>query len=217
GRGREMLMELADDVILPLVNETDCVVSVTGSGDPFGSQHFRYVIKNLERRPTPNLHLQTNGLLFDERAWTDLELDGKVSSVQVSMDAASEEVYSVVRKLGDFRRLLKNLRFISGLRRDGKIGHLRLDFVVQVTNFEDMPGFVGIGRALDVDCVSFNGITNWGTFTPAQFAHHAIWSSEHPRFDEFLRVLRSPTLTWDRIWWGSLSDLLGIARAGAEV
>ena len=212
GAQREKLMELADTVVLPLVNETPCTVSMTGSGDPFASQHFRYVIKHIEKRDYPNINLQTNGLLFDALAWEDLRLEGKVKNVQVSIDASTEPVYRVVRKFGDFHRLMRNLKFISGLRRDERIGNLRLDFVVQARNFADMPGAVEIGRELGADHVSFNSVTNWGTFTPEEYAQQAISSPEHPQFAEFIEILRHPALRWDRIWWGSLSDVVAFAR-----
>ena len=46
---------------------------MTSSGDPFGSRHFRYVMKELDRRRYPRLvlEIQTNGVLFDEPAWQD--------------------------------------------------------------------------------------------------------------------------------------------------
>lgn len=210
GAEREELMRLAD-TLLPLMNDTPSIISMTGSGDPFGSQHFRHLIKHFKKRDAPALDLQTNGVLFDQRAWDDLELDGKVRNVLVSMDASSEDVYAVVRRFGDFGRLMDNLRFIADLRRRGKIAYLRLDYVVQARNYRDIPGFIGIARALGVDQVYFNPITNWGTFTPQEFAREVIWSPEHPEFTEFVKVLRTPTLRWPRIWWGALSDVVNHA------
>src|SRR5579872_3157736 len=143
GEAKNELARLADKVILPLLENTS-VVNMTGSGDPFASQHFRYLLKTIsaEKYRKLRVNLQTNGMLFDEKAWEDLQLEGRVDEVIISVDASSESTYRVVRKGGDFGRLLKNLRFVASLRAQKRIRLLRLDFVVQWRNFRDMPGFV---------------------------------------------------------------------------
>jgi len=37
--------------------------------------------------------------------------------------------------------------------------------------------------------VFFNKITNWGTYTPAEFAIKQIWNESHPEFQMFLHQL----------------------------
>ena len=112
--------------------------------------------------------------------------------------------YRIVRKGGDFQRLLRNLRFVAALRHENCIKHLRLDFVVQWRNFRDIPGFVAIGRALGVDAVSFRAIDNSRTFTQEQLLKELIANPNHPDFGAFLEVLRSPTLDWKGIDWGNI-------------
>ena len=104
-----------------------------GSGDPFASHHFRAFLKRINRKEFPNLKvsLYTNGQLFTEKSWEELELSGKVSYVNISIDAARAETYKIVRYPGDFERLLKNLEFIKQLRQSGEIKSLRFYFVVQ--------------------------------------------------------------------------------------
>lgn len=216
GKVREELVRM-EETLLDLIDETNSTVSMTSSGDPFGSQHFRKLIKSMKKTDKPRLLLMTNGVLFDRRAWDELDLDGKVKAVRISMDASSKDVYSVVRRLGDFDVLLDNLRFVADLRRKGKIEHFMLDYVVQAQNFRDIPGYVGIARGLGVDNVAFAPIFNWGTFSPAEFAKQIIWSVEHPEFEEFLAILRNPALRWPGIWWGALSDVVEYAlRTGSE-
>ena len=57
------LNELFETTLAPLLRDADSV-HVTGSGDAFGSAHFRYVLKRLNRREFPRLRLmlQTNGV-----------------------------------------------------------------------------------------------------------------------------------------------------------
>ena len=74
---QERLDRLAEEVLLPLMRDAR-TVKVTGSGDPFGSHHFRYLLKGLGRGGAKGvkLEIQTNGQLLDARAWDDLRLEG---------------------------------------------------------------------------------------------------------------------------------------------
>jgi MoaA/NifB/PqqE/SkfB family radical SAM enzyme len=211
---QDRLNQTFEAVILPLLRDAR-QVKITGSGDPFASGHFRYVLKRLSRREFPQLQvqLQTNGLLLDRRAWKELELDGLVESVWVSIDAARPETYAVVRRGGSFGKLLQNFGFLAALRRQGQIRQLRLDFVVQALNFREMPEAVDIARAFGFDAIYFQMIRNWGTFTVAEFDRHFIGSPDHPDYSEFLEVLRHPNLPWAGVNWSNLRRLHERAKA----
>jgi pyruvate-formate lyase-activating enzyme len=192
---QKRLNAVADEVILPMARDAERV-HVTASGDPFGSAHFRYVLGRMTREAFPHLRLdiQTNGVLFDRVAWEVLDLRGRIDKVSVSMDAATEATYAVVRRGGDFRRLLDNLEFLAKMRRAGEFRTLRLDFVVQALNFREMPAFVRLAESFGFDGVKFQMIRNWNTFTPAEYRKHDIGSPEHPGYADFLAILRDLTL-----------------------
>ncbi|EWY35839.1 hypothetical protein N825_34060 [Skermanella stibiiresistens SB22] len=192
-------------------------VKVTGSGDPFGSLHFRRLIRDLGtlRGSSLKLQIQTNGVLFDARAWTELQLEGRVSSVWVSTDAADPLTYTVVRRGGSWSRLLANFAFLGELRRQGRIGQLRLDFVVQTRNFREMPAAVELAFMLGCDGVYFQMIRNWGTFSQGEFEDLFIGSPDHPDFAEFLEVLRHPNLDRPGIDLSNIEDLRRQVLAGS--
>ena len=191
----ERLNALFETTLAPLLRDATSV-NVTGSGDPFGSAHFRYVLKHLNRLDFPRLQvmLQTNGVLFDQEAWEELGLEGLVANVLVSIDAATKATYTVVRRGGSFDRLLANLAFIGELRQARRIRHLRLDFVVQASNFREMPAAVELARAFGCDVMHFQMIRNWGTFSLPQYRQRFIGAPDHPDYAEFLEVLRHPNL-----------------------
>jgi hypothetical protein len=112
------------------------------------------------------------------------------------VDAARAETYAVVRRGGDFQRVLSNLQFLDDLRssRGEKFG-LELSFVVSSMNFRDMPEFVHLGRGLHVDSISFSIVRNWGHLSLAEFEKLNIANPCHPEHQEFLRVLRSSELS----------------------
>jgi molybdenum cofactor biosynthesis enzyme MoaA len=214
---QDRLKRTFEETIVPLLRDARRV-KITGSGDPFASAHFRYVLKRLGRREFPQLRiqLQTNGLLLDQRAWEELQLDGLVESIWVSIDAACAETYAVVRRGGCFAKLLQNFEFLAVLRRQGRIRQLRLDFVVQALNFPEMPDAVEIARAFGFDGMYFQMIRNWGTFTVAEFEGHFIGSPDHPEYGEFLKVLQDPRLTWSGINWSNLRPSYDRANAGQQ-
>ena len=182
--------------MLPLIHATKTVY-ITGSGDPFGSHHFRRVLKRLDRREFPRLtiDLHTNAQLFDARAWSDLDLAGRVGHVEISIDAAEPETYAIVRRGGSFARLRKNLAFIAGLRQAGEMRSLEFSMVVQARNFREMPAFVRLGQEFFADIVSFQMIRNWGTFNAAEFKEEFIGDPAHPRHQELIEILHAPELS----------------------
>jgi MoaA/NifB/PqqE/SkfB family radical SAM enzyme len=194
---------MADRVLMPLI-ERARKVHVTGSGDPFGSAHFRYLLRQIgKRRPVGlRLELQTNGLLLAQ-SWDELGLDGLVDSLSISIDAARPETYAIVRRGGDFARLFDNLAFVAELRAARRVGRVRLDFVVQTLNFREIPDAVDLVRRFGFDGLKLQMIRSWGTYSPDKFAWHNIGSPDHPRFAEFLEVLRDARLGASFVeFWG---------------
>ncbi len=194
-RKQAELDQLTETAILPLLRHAERV-NITGSGDPFGSNHFRNLLLRLAEPDFAGLgiDLHTNGQLWDERAWTELRLQGRVRYAQISIDAARAETYEIVRRGGSFARLLENLAFVKHLRDSGEIALLELSMVVQARNFREMPDFVALGRRFCADAVSFQMIRQRDIFSAREFEEAFIASPQHADHREFLEVLRSPEL-----------------------
>lgn len=212
---QDRLNELAERTLFPLLRTADRV-RITGSGDPFASNHFRHVMAEIARwaPPRPLIELQTNGLLLDEAAWRELGLGQRVDKILVSIDAARPETYGVLRRGGSFERLKENLEFISTLRRNGEVAYIRLDCVLQALNYAEMPDIVAIARRFGFDGVKFQMIRNWNTYDAAEFARHNIASPDHPEYQAFLSMLRDPRLAAPDIeLWGMSDAALAAAAA----
>ena len=212
---QDRLNAIAETVLLPLLLHAE-QVQITGSGDPFASHHFRHLITKLDapRFSKLRLRLQTNGLLLDEEAWTDLRLDGRVDSIWISIDAAHADTYERLRRGGSFERLLRNLEFVSRLRRERRFRFLRLDTVVQWLNYREIPEIISLGQRLGADRISFQMLRNWGTFTVAEFGRHNIGDPCHPEFDGFLEVLRHPSVASPRVGLSTVRPYFDLARKG---
>ncbi|HEX5078877.1 MAG TPA: radical SAM/SPASM domain-containing protein [Geminicoccaceae bacterium] len=200
---QERMNQIADRVLKPLFAHAR-KVHITAGGDAFGSAHYRYVLRSISRERPAGLRvdLQTNGLLMAP-SWDELQLDGLVDRVYVSIDATRASTYELVRRGGSFERLLDNLAFAAEKRRKGLISHVRLDFVVQTLNFREMPEAVELVRRFGFDGLKFQMIRSWNTYSPEEFAWHNIGSPDHPQFAELLEVLRDPRLRAGFVeFWG---------------
>lgn len=162
---------------------------LSGSADPFASKSIRKFLLNLDRSALPNLthiHLHTNGLLLTNKMWSDLEhIHDLIKTIEISIDAANKETYEAVRRGGKWEVLLDNLRFLATVELNNK----RVSFVVQDTNYLEMEAFYNLMMSIfdsKVD-VYFNKITNWGTYSDAEFMLKQIWAETHPEFKRFLQ------------------------------
>lgn len=218
---QDRLDALIEQAIVPLLREAE-TVNITGSGDPFGSNHFRRLIKritNAAEFPRLKIDLHTNGQLWDERAWKDLGLAGRVRNAHVSIDAAAADTYAFVRRGGSFERLVKNLEFVRHLRRSGEIAELEFSMVVQSRNFREIPAFIELGAEFGADIVSFQMIRQRDIFSGDEHREAFIGSPAHPDYAEFVELLRRP----DLLRGGNgptvlIGNVLGyVNRAGAQV
>lgn len=197
------------DVVFSEKNVRKITLNITGSGDPFGSKLYRDFLTSIDGKKYPNVtfDFQTNGVLFTENYFEKIcGIHSNIGRVAVSFDAATEATYNVLRRGGNWNQLIENMVFINRLRAEGIIKRLEIEYVVQTLNFSEMPDFVKITSQFEsVDVISFSLINNWGTYSEDEFKYHAIWRADHPGFNSFLEILKSPILETNKIFWGNVS------------
>lgn len=169
-------------------------IRLAADGEVFFSPWLRRVLKNCTTERYPNLryvHIQSNGLLFDEKAMEDLKPGtDMIREVQISVDAGDEATYKIVRG-GDWHRLIKNLEWIATLRAQGRIGYFQINFVVRKANFRSIPDFVKLGRRLGVDIFDFCDFRNWGRAKFSDFDDELVTLHRHPNFEEYCDIIQS--------------------------
>jgi len=190
------------------IKET-CMLSITGSGDPFASKIFRDFLFSFDGSLYPNIqiNLQTNGVMFTPKIWNKIhKIHKNLNTIMISLDAATEDVYNINRVGGNWNTLIDNIRYLGSQKHN--IDNLRLDFVVQDNNYKQMPDFVKLAKSIDgVSGVYFSKITNWGTFMESDFDRKAIWKKSHKDHEHFLSILRSEELKNSFVEMGNLYDL----------
>ncbi len=187
-------LEFIDNTINKIVDiygKNMTMLYLSGTADPFASKSIRKLLLNFDRKKFPkvnHIHLHTNALLLTEKMWNSLShIHDLIKTIEISIDAANEETYKIVRRGGDWQTLLNNLDFISTI----KLSNKNVSFVTQDTNYMEMEDFYMLMNKIFKNNINvfFNKITNWGTYTPAEFAIKQIWNESHPEFQIFLHQL----------------------------
>ena len=168
------------------------------SGDPMTSALCQDALRRIPwwKYPKLKLHFQTNGIFFTPERYLAMteETRSRLESVSVSIDAATRQTYALNRSRGceeTYDVLLENLRFVSELKRSGKLRLSCHVMVVQANNFREMEAFTEQAHAMSADA-EFMQLNNWGTFTDEEFAQRAIHFPDHPEHAAYLEVQRRP-------------------------
>lgn len=203
------LNDRIDTIFLPFVKDATCLVA-SGNGDPFASRHYRELISACSKKyPQMKFGFHTNGLLFNEVICKKLGILDKIEAVSISIDAASGETYSKIRKGGQFDTLIKNLGWLRTLKCNNQITDFEFLFVVQHYNYREIPLFVEFARQFNAKS-KFVALRNWWDSAVEQsgFDKFAVSSISHPEHVELLKVLRNPILKSKDVNMGDLAYLI---------
>lgn len=184
------------------------------SGDPFASHMCRMLFKELSPQEWPDLriHLSTNGVLLTPQRWEALgDARNMISSILVSIDAATPQTYARLRVGGSWTRLMENLEFISELRRNRSIRQFSINMLVQHDNWREMPAFAAMGRRLKVDEVKFSVLRQWAAVADDEFRQKAVHLPAHPDHAAFRQLLQHEA--FGNVSGVNLSNLTGLVAA----
>ena len=198
------------DHLIKLIQSYDHWIKFTlsGDGDPFASLIYRHFLSNLnlKGKHTVEIELVTNGILAKAH-WHKLEnIHKNIVRTKLSFDAGTEAVYNITRKGGDWNKLLESAEFIIKWKlKNYSVMSVMANFVVQTSNYKDMPAYVDLCARMGFDEINFQKIDDWGTFK--DYNQHAVWKSTHPEFSEFLKYLNHPSLNNKKVNLTNLSDI----------
>lgn len=148
----EVFQKLADSVFhavnyLSLAYGTESLLHP--EFDRFISIASRYGIRRI--------YINTNGLLLTEKH-VERMVESGLKDLSISIDAATSETYSKIRKGGDFNRVIRNIRMVNRIRDKAgaeypKVGML---FVLMQQNIHELPAFVNLAH--DLGAVGVNAM-----------------------------------------------------------
>ena len=193
GKDREQTYKIQELIMGEPICDTH-EVYITNSGDAFGADVFRDLLKMINTKDFPNLvnlHLHTNANSWSKTHWNRLKNlhDIPRLTCHISIDACTKETYEIVRKGGKWETLQKNLKFI--FEDIPNLKFIRTSFVCQDLNYKEMSGFVKLIDDLSYGSnsvveVEFGQFTDWGVSSKEIVEQRQIFKRTHPDYNLFL-------------------------------
>ena len=219
------IQDRAQDLVEQLLLREDgstVAINITGSGDPFASElYWNYLLELNEKVLLPEysklrIKLQTNGVLMTpERMEKIKNLWSSIDWISVSIDATTQETYSVVRKRGKLDAVKKNVEWLNKRAKNNEIGvggtclNWTVNFIVQADNYKEMADFAKYYTQFEtIYKIWLNPIDDWGhmkLIDTALFSKKAIWSKEHPEHNNFIEILKDPIFVHEKVDIGTIA------------
>lgn len=212
---QERFAKIEDKIreVLPHIKE----ISANGQGEVFASPNIIKLLsewKPLAPAKECKASLETNGSLFDEEHWKQIENLGQYNlSVSVTVMSFDEYTYQQLSGVRyPISRIENNLRFIKSLREKGIINYLELATVVQERNFRQLPDFTR--RCIEefgADEVRLRYFLPWGKYSADIEWFADVRNPYHPYNKEFLEIMKNPIFKHPKVndWSGGRGSLLG--------
>lgn len=193
-----------------LDNGERLTLNITGSGDAFASPTYWNYIKELEYNSNVTLKLLTNGILMTSNKWNDItHLWDNVTHINISIDAATNDTYSVVRKNGSLDKVRKNLEALNDLVKNGSFKNLKqfqTNFTVQRSNYKEVIEFAKWQLEYShLSSVYFNLVVQWGHISDSAFQNSfELTESEKKELSE---LLNDPIFNNPKVILGNLHSI----------
>lgn len=190
-------------------------ISANGCGELFCSKHTLRMLANWKPLADPSeveVILESNGSLFDEKHWKQIENLGQYYlKVEITVMSFDEPVYQYLSGTNlPISVIENNLRFIKGLREKGIVNYFEIATVVQEQNFRQIPEFAK--RCIEefgADYVRLRPYEPWGAQSPEESWFTDIRNPEHPYYREYKKVMGNPILQHPSVhdWSGGLDTV----------
>ena len=133
--------------------------------------------------PNQSKAFTTNGIVLSNNELCDKLTNGKYD-LMISLHASNAELHKKLTKTEKFNEIIENIKKLVALKRK-KNAHLSITlvFVVTTENLEDLPAFIDMAGALEIDCISANYIT---LYEPSQIDMSVFWNKQ--KANEILEI-----------------------------
>jgi MoaA/NifB/PqqE/SkfB family radical SAM enzyme len=193
-----------------LIQGEKLMLNITGSGDAFASPTYWNYIKSLKPNKNISLKLLTNGILMTNTRLNDINhLWDNISHINISIDAATNETYSVVRKNGSLDKVKGNLESLNELIKKGSFKQLKqfqTNFTVQRNNYKEIVDFAKWQIEYShLTSIYFNLVVQWGHLSDSMF--HTNFEMPESEKKELRDLLQDPIFNSPRIILGNLHSI----------
>ncbi len=195
-----------DDELLEMTYEfakTASTVYPFGLGEPLLHPKIAEIVGKY-KSSGPSVGMVTNGMLLTKDISRELILKG-LDHLVISVDAADASLFAEIRKGGDLRKIVENIRTMNGLKKSFSVQnpYLAFNVVAQAGNFHQLPQIVELAGELSILSVTITPITVHSHISGIQ---DQALNSNIPRWREILETCAEKasaagiSITQDRLY-----------------
>lgn len=181
-------------------------------GEVFYSPVYKSLLFETEGVRNNSIDILSNGVLFTEKYFRALKERYHKISVTISVDAACEETYHIVRG-GNWKKLNENIENLVAHRKKGEIESIVLYFCTQLCNIKEIYDFIEYARNLGVDSVRFLKIHYTDDMTMDEFEEIFSITDKHGRLKKgVIEILANADLEDSFVDWYQLQKYIVDAK-----
>ena len=187
--------DLIEPVFIPMLQKAK-LVTVNVAGEVFISEHSKKLIKRIaEVYPNIKFAIITNGILCSEENLNKLGVADKIVDIRISTPSCIKETYQKIVRNGNFESVMKNLRYVSSLKKQGLINVFHINCVLTSWNYKDLIPLTEfaneLGACLHVMIAKDMG---QGTRFLKQLDKYLITKPTHPEYNNFVKIMNNPII-----------------------
>lgn len=196
-------MKKLKEAVLPFANKAKFIITC-GMGDCFASPFIMEFLQEL-RPENPEFHIsfETNGVMLDEKHWEAIShLHQYPINFTITPNSFERYTYRYLSGGHDSLEACKrNLKFISQLRKEGKIASFRINMVVQESNYWEIPSFIHTClEEYDPDTIQIKPLNRWFCLDAEGYWYKNVLNPLHPHHENYLKVMQDPILKHPKVW-----------------
>jgi len=174
------------------------LLSIGSDGEPFASPLYIDLLKNNSLYKNVKYMIRSNGTLI-KRHIDSLNILPHLENIDLSIDAASKEVYEDVRRPGKWNNLLENIDYLIELRKKYEF-RIEATFVIQKSNIDDVLNFIDFCQSRKI-IPRFHLLQDWASFD--NFDEQCVHRPTDKLYKKFLQIIKTPKFRALDVGWVS--------------
>ena len=191
----DTISEKIKKLIIDEIKDQPIIIRWAG-GEPFISDVYLELLDYIIDSGKTNIQniIHTNGSVLIAKKDLVLKLLPYISELRISFDAGCEQTYKLTRVGGQWDNLLKNVKFVKDLIEENNFKtKLSADFVVQKSNYKDLPLFANLCREFGLS-MNIQKMWNWDTWDKEVFYDMNVYDSKHYLYDDLKEYFKLANL-----------------------
>lgn len=176
-------------------------IMIGGDGEPFASLVYRKLLLT-EFDKDVHYDIRTNATLIKKHIH-DLKLLPNLKNIEISLDAASSEVYNMVRPPGRWDVVVVNIAYLNELRKKYNF-NIKASFVIQKKNLDDVLPFIDFCQTRNIKPL-FSLLQDWSSFP--NYDAECVHKKHNADYSKFIKIISTQKFLDIKPYWISNYNL----------